>query len=239
MAGMGSDGRMSPRVRVVLVLLGAFVFGWLAAWAKGQDTDGLTTISQIRGAFGNLSAPWLLLGFVAGAQTSRLRNGALLGLAATLVGLTGFYLMTSLVVDLGGRTYLDNLAQELAANRAYYEGAVIAGPLFGLLGAWWRKTRTLPASILAGALLMAEPLVLIVIGLLFPDGMSSSGGGLPLVVRIVPGWGLTASRTSGVWISVYAVEFVLGLALVLYSLIRTRTLRQAEPASVEPRSAAV
>jgi hypothetical protein len=226
---------MSTRLRIVLVLVGAFAFGWLAAWAKGPDTDGLSTISQIRSAFGNLSAPWLLVGFVAGTQTSKLRTGALLGLAATLVGLTGFYLMTSLVVDLGGRNYLDNLARELAANRAYYEGAVIAGPLFGLLGAWWRQTRTVRASVLAGALLMAEPLVLIVIGLLFPDGMSSSGGGLPLVVRIVPGWGLTAARTSGAWIAVYAVEFLAGLTLLLYALIRTRALRQAQPSALEPR----
>jgi uncharacterized protein DUF6518 len=236
MASMSHDGRMSPRVRVALVLVGAFVFGWLAAWAKGQDTDGLSTISQVRGAFGNLSAPWLLVGFVAGTQTSRLRNGALLGLAATLAGLAGFYLMTSLVVDLGGRNYLDNLAQELAANRAYFEGAVIAGPLFGLLGAWWRQNRTVRASVLAGALLMAEPLVLILIGLLFPNGMSSSGGGLPLVVRIVPGWGLTASRTSGVWMAVYAVEFLAGLSLLLYAVIRVRALRQAQQTAAEPRS---
>jgi hypothetical protein len=91
--------------------------------------------------------------------------------------------------------------------------------------------------VLAGALLMAEPLVLIVIGLLFPDGMSSSGGGLPLVVRIVPGWGLTASRTSGVWIAVYTVEFALGLGLLVYGVIRTREVRQAQQTSaLEPRA---
>jgi hypothetical protein len=113
---------------------------------------------------------------------------------------------------------------------------VIAGPLFGLSGAWWRETRTVRASVLAGALLMAEPLVLILIGLLFPNGMSSSGGGLPLVVRIVPGWGLTASRTSGVWMGVYAVEFLAGLSLLLYALIRVRALRQAEHTAAEARS---
>ena len=65
--------------------------------------------------------------------------------------------------------------------------------------------------------------------------MSSSGGGLPLVVRIVPGWGLTAPRTSGVWIASYAVEFLAGLTLLLCALIRTLALRQAQPSVVEPR----
>jgi hypothetical protein len=199
------------------VLVGAFAFGVLAAWAKGPG--GVDAVSEVRSSLGNLSTPWLLVAFVAGAGFPRLRTGALVGLLATMAALTGFYLLSSLVQDLGNHGFLGDLRLELSANRGYLQGGLLTGPLFGALGAWWRQRQTLPASVLAGALLMAEPIVLLLLDALGPGGVLPSRGGMPTLVRIVPGWGLSAD-SSTVSIAVYASEFVLGLAVVLVALLR-------------------
>lgn len=216
---------MSSRRRLVLVLALAFAFGLAAGWIKGQDTDGLSTISQVRSSLGNLSTPWLLVAFVAGTRGSRIRSGALLGFLATVAALAGFYLLTTLVIDLGGHGFLADLRKELAANRGYFEGGFLTGPLFGALGAWWQRTRSLRASVLAGGLMMAEPLVLAGLGAVFSGGVLSASS-LPMVVRIIPGWSLSAD-SSGISIAVYAAEFGLGLAVLVDGVRRSRRLQPA------------
>lgn len=82
--------------------------------------------------------------------------------------------------------------------------------------------RTLPASILVGVLLMGEPLVLLLLGAFGPGGVLPAG--MPRVVRLVPGWGL--SGANAVSMAVYAAEFALGLGLVLLAARRApRSLR--------------
>jgi hypothetical protein len=129
--------------------------------------------------------------------------GALLGPLATGIALLAFHLWNSPLQDLGGDSFVDNVRLELAANRGYLEGGLVTGPLFGALGAWWRKTRSLRASVVAGALLMAEPLVLLVLGTAVPS--YSAPGGLPQVLRLVPGWGL-GSETSSISLGVYVTR---------------------------------
>lgn len=206
---------------MAIVLLTAFVFGVVAAWAKGPGA--VSAVSEVRNSFGNLSTPWLLVAFIAGSGFSRLRTAALAGLLATTAALVGFYLLSSIVQDLGGHGFFADLRLELSANRGYLEGGLITGPLFGALGSWWRRTRTLPASILAGVLLMAEPLALLLLGAFGPGGVLPAGP--PMVVRLVPGWGLS-NDASTVSIAVYAAEFALGLAVVLFAARRApRSLR--------------
>jgi hypothetical protein len=190
---------MSARLRVFLVLVGAFAFGVLAAWAKGQNTDGLSTISQVRSDLGNLSTPWLLVAFIAGTRSRRSGSGALLGFLATMSALLGFYLLTSLVVDLGGHGIPDNIGRELWANRVYLASGVLSGPLFGALGAWWQRTRSLHASVVAGALLIGEPIVLAATGVLFPA---------------------TAVGLNAISVAVYASELALGLVVLLVARSR-------------------
>jgi hypothetical protein len=198
---------MSPRFRIALVLVGAFAFGLLAAWAKGQNTDGLSTISQVRSDLGNLSTPWLLVAFIAGTQSNRSRSGALLGFLATMSALLGFYLLTSLIVDLGGHGIPDNLGRELWANRIYLVSGALSGPVFGALGAWWRKTRSLHASVVAGALLIGEPIVLAGLGVLFPA---------------------TVVGRNAISVAVYASELALGLVVLVLARSRvSASLRQA------------
>ncbi|HEY0871319.1 MAG TPA: hypothetical protein VGD55_13040, partial [Acidothermaceae bacterium] len=108
--------------RVCAVLVMAFAFGVCAAWAKGQNIGVDPYVAQLRGAAGNLSTPWLLVPFFAGMQSSRPRRGAVVGLAATLCALAGFYLLSTLVENLGGHGFLGDLRLELSGNRAYFEG---------------------------------------------------------------------------------------------------------------------
>jgi hypothetical protein len=208
---------MPSRRTYVRVVAAAFLFGLVAAWAKGQG--GADHLAELRSDLGNLSTPWLLVAFLAGTTCSRLRAGALLGLLATTAALASFYLWNSIVQDLGADSFLGDLRLELSANRGYLEGGLITGPLFGTLGAWWRATRTLRASVLAGVLLMAEPLVLLVLGTIVPGYAAPQG--LPQVLRLVPGWGL-GSETQTITIAVYTAEFIAGLCVFLMATLRPR-----------------
>jgi hypothetical protein len=203
-------------VRVGVVLVAAFAFGVLAAWAKGQNTGGVAEVSQARNALGNLSTPWLLVAFFAGMQSPQIGRGAAVGLVATLFALAGFYLLSTLVENLGGHGFIGDLRLELSGNRAYFEGGVITGPIFGALGAWWRRRPTARTSLLAGGLLIAEPLVMLALGPIHHHVLSA-GTGLPLIARIIPGWGLTSNSGAAAW-AVYAVELALGVAVVAIGL---------------------
>ncbi|HTC69445.1 MAG TPA: DUF6518 family protein [Acidothermaceae bacterium] len=219
----------SVTTRLGVVLLSALAFGVLAAWAKGQNTDGVQQVSQLRSALGNLSTPWLLVAFFAGMQSSRPRRGAVIGLAATLCALAGFYLLSTMVENLGGHGFIGDLRIELSGNREYFEGGIVTGPIFGALGAWqklWSSRPTARTSLLAGGLLIGEPLVMLGLGT-FRHHVLSAGSGLPLIARIIPGWGLTASSSGAVW-AVYAAELALGLAVILVALTipRRRSTRR-------------
>lgn len=217
--------RRSFAVRLGAVLLAAFAFGVLAAWAKGQNTDGVAQVSQLRNAFGNLSTPWLLVAFFAGMQSPRPRQGAIVGLAATFAALIGFYLLSTLVENLGGHGFIGDLRLELTGNRAYFEGGVITGPIFGALGAWWRRRPTARTSLLAGGLLIAEPLVMLALGPIHHHVLSA-GTGLPLIARIIPGWGLTADSGGGAW-AVYTAELALGVVVIAIGLANRTRLRSS------------
>jgi len=210
-------------MRLGAVLLAAFAFGVLAAWAKGQNTDGVAQVSQLRNVLGNLSTPWLLVAFFAGMQSPRLGRGALFGLVATLCALAGFYLLSTLVENLGGHGFIGDLRLELSGNRAYFEGGVVTGPIFGALGSWWRRRPTARTSLLAGGLLIAEPLVMLALGPIRHHVLSASTG-LPLIARIIPGWGLTANSGAAAW-AVYAAELALGVAVVAIGLAHHKRLR--------------
>ena len=219
-------------MRLGAVLLAAFAFGVFAAWAKGQGTGG---ISGVRATLGNVSTPWVLVGFFAGAQTTQLGRGALLGLLATAVALVGFCIFTTLVENLGGHGFVGDLRLELSGNRAYFEGGILTGPLFGALGAKLRqhesrqqqhgreRRSTGRTALLVGALLIAEPLGMVVLGAVKGHVLARATG-LPLGARIIPGWGLNGSSGSTSW-AIYGIEFLLGIAVVAWSLRNRLTER--------------
>ena len=67
-------------------------------------------------------------------------------------------------------------------------------------------------SLLAGGLLIAEPLVMVALGPIRHHVLSASTG-LPLIARIIPGWGLTPNSGAAAW-AVYATELALGVVVV-------------------------
>lgn len=207
---------MSLRSRFALVLLGALAFGVVAALVEGKS-GGEGSLAELRNSLGNLSTPYLLIAFIAGTLCARLRTGALAGLAAISSALLGYYVVSALVVgELG----------VFSSNRGYLQGGVFAGLAFGALGAWWGQRRRLSASIVAGLLLMAEPLVLLALGAVGPDQV---GG--PTVLLLVPGWGLTLDRGT-IPLAVYAAEFLVGVGVVLLAVWAAR--RGPRPAAPQP-----
>jgi hypothetical protein len=139
--------------RVFLIVLAATAFGVAMSVLKGNGAG-------IRDDIGNLSAPWLLLPFFAGAaMRGRGLAGAAIGLAATCAGLMAFYVANAFVLNLGPHSLLVDLQLAVSATGYWFQRGLVSGPVFGALGALWRRrgysTRGAVAAIL---LLDAEPL---------------------------------------------------------------------------------
>jgi hypothetical protein len=208
---------VSTRLRYLLVLVGAFAFGLFAAWAKGQNTDVLGIVSQVRSDLGNLSTPWLLVPFAAGVLVPRRWGSSIAGLAATAAALVGFYLFTTLVIDLGGHGFIADFRKELLANRYYLEGGIVTGPLFGFVGGWWKRSVSITPLILVGALLMAEPLVLLGMDALGAIGLTTASQ-LPGPLRLLPGWQLSLNADA-LTLAVYGTEFIVGVVLLALAIV--------------------
>lgn len=139
-----------PKAALVLAL--ALLFGAAMSWLKGNG-------SGFRDAVGNASAPWLLVPFLAGAAAGsrRLTVCALAGLAATLAALAGFYIANSVVLELGPHPWLTDLALTVRSGLYWGERALVTGPVFGALGGWWRRDRSLAAAATIAAMFVLEP----------------------------------------------------------------------------------
>jgi hypothetical protein len=142
-------------VALVLVLSAAFGAGdqYLGsltgsghAWAVGWSSD----ISL-------LSAPWLVLPFVAGATQRDARRGALLGLGCTYVALAAYGVMTLSPIE---HAHLSVAAVRgfFVSERAVLVGGVLTGPLFGWFGQQWRTRRAIVGALVTAAALCLEPL---------------------------------------------------------------------------------
>jgi hypothetical protein len=214
--------------RVAKLLLVAFAFGVVAALLKGQSGDGRAIVSQVRSELGNLSAPWVLIAWFAGTRSRRIPVSSVLGLAATTIALVGFYLVSGVVEPMDRGGVVRDVGAWISANRVYFEAALVSGPVFGALGGWWARRRSPSAFAVAGLLMIGEPLVLWLTGAIFPNGVLSPLTGLPLVVRIVPGFALTGA--GAVSIAVHVAEIAGGIGL----LVVGRRRRERPAASTVP-----
>ncbi len=210
------------------LLLVAFAFGVGAALLKGQSGDGRAIVSQVRSELGNLSAPWVLIAWFAGTRSRRIPVSSVLGLAATTIALVGFYLVSAVVEPMDRGGVVRDVGAWVSANRVYFEAALVSGPLFGALGGWWARRPSPSAFAVAGLLMIGEPLVLWLTGAIFPSGVLSPITGLPLVIRIVPGFGLGGA--GAVSIVVHVAEIAGGIGL----LVVGRRRRERAAASTVP-----
>jgi hypothetical protein len=115
-------------------------------WAAGWSSD----ISL-------LSAPWLVLPFVAGATQRDPRRAALLGLACTYAALLGYAVMTLSPVEHAHLT-VATFRGFLISERSVLVGGIVTGPLFGWFGQRWRTRREIWGALLTAAVLCLEPL---------------------------------------------------------------------------------
>lgn len=186
-----------PTRRLLGALALAALFGAAAGLVKGDDPG-------LRGAVGNLSAPWVLVGLLPALRSRTLLRGAALGAATTFVALVAFYTVLSVVLagHLGGGGPVRELLVEVEANRVYFVAGAVCGPLAGAAGAWLGRSRTraserATAGVVTGVLLTAEILVVALV-----EGRQLAPP--PFYLR----WGVSDWRA-------YSGEAVLGVAVLL------------------------
>ena len=135
------------------VLAGALCFG--AAMSVIHGSQG-----GVRATIGNLSAPWLLIAFGAGAALGKrgVWPGAGAGLLVTVLALCAFYVANIYVLGLTGHGLLGDLRFALASGAYYIRLGLLSGPVMGILGALSRRRRSMGIALAATGLLVFEPL---------------------------------------------------------------------------------
>lgn len=104
-----------------LALLGGLAIGVATNVLQGVLSGGVNSIA-------NTGSAWVAGAFVAGALAPRL--APLLGLLTQVGAVVGYYGYAELVRDGMG---------DLRAPSVWLCFAVVAGPVFGLAGTWWRR----------------------------------------------------------------------------------------------------
>lgn len=110
-----------------------------------------------------LSAPWLVLAFVAGWTQRDPRRAAILGLACTASAFVAYGLMTLSPLENAHLTYTTVAGFARSESRVVI-GGVLTGPLFGWFGQQWRSRHAWLGAIVTAAAVTLEPLVRIPAG---------------------------------------------------------------------------
>jgi MFS family permease len=187
---------------IVAVVLG-FGFGALDQYLGSRSALGAwaATVS-------GLSAPWLVLPFVAGMTQERSRRGMALGLVVILSALAGYFLMTYSPMEnvpLGESLPGMLRMARTGWNPLWIGSAFVIGPLYGSLGVRWRVDRSWISAVLVTLAILSEPAARRSAGMLYRP---------PLV---------------------WEAELVMGALVALVfaqSILASRRLRQAEPHTV-------
>jgi hypothetical protein len=137
--------------RVLMILVAAAVFGAGMSIVKGNDVG-------LRDDIGNLSAPWLLLPFFAGAAVQKPTLAWMAGFAATVAALSAFYVANAFVLDLGPHSVLNDLRLTIGATGYWLPRGLVSGPVFGALGGLWRRRGYPTLGVAMLLLLDVEPL---------------------------------------------------------------------------------
>ena len=155
-----------------MAYLVALILG-LAFGAGDQYLGTLLWVGPWTATAAQVSAPWLILPFVAGITQARSRRAAALGLVVTVSALFGYFAMSYSPMEVHPWS-LERFAQGMVAvtttgyNPAYILVGLVTGPLFGLLGQRWRVRRSwVSAALVAGALCL-EPVARWLSGQLMP-----------------------------------------------------------------------
>jgi hypothetical protein len=151
-------------VAYLIAALTGLVFG-----AADQYLGSRSALGGWAAAVSGLSAPWLMLPFVAGMTQDRVRRGMTIGLVVTLSALVGYIAMTYTPVE---NVPLDRFFPGVIAmttsgyNPAWIVGGLLTGPLYGYLGLRWRLDRSWVSAVLVTVALTMEPLARRAVGML-------------------------------------------------------------------------
>ena len=110
-----------------------------------------------------LSAPWLLVAFLAGCTQQDPWRAALLGFACTAAALLGYGLMTLSPVE-NAQLNLHTVAGFVRSESPVVVGSVFTGPLFGWFGQRWRTERAWLGALVAAATVCLEPFARAAVG---------------------------------------------------------------------------
>jgi hypothetical protein len=128
-----------------------------AAFGAGDQYLGSLSAHPWAADVSLLSAPWLVLAFVAGWTQREPRTAALLGFACTVAALLGYGLMTLSPVEHAHLT-TQTIRGFVVSERRVIVGAVFTGPLFGWFGNRWRAQRAWAGALTVGGAVCLEPL---------------------------------------------------------------------------------
>jgi uncharacterized membrane protein (UPF0136 family) len=138
-------------VIVVVALLIAALFG------AGDQYLGSFSMHPWMADASLLSAPWLVLAFLAGCTQREAKRAAMLGLGCTLAALVGYGLMTLSPVENAHLTVTTGTGFLRSSSRIFLAG-LVTGPLFAWFGQRWRAGESWVGALATAGTLCLEPL---------------------------------------------------------------------------------
>ncbi len=151
-----------------MTYVAAVVLG-LTFGAVDQYLGSRSALGAWAATVSGLSAPWLVVPFVAGMTQVRVRRGMALGLVVTVSAVVGYFAMTYSPME---NVALSRAFQGIVAmarsggNPLWIAGAFIVGPLYGFLGVRWRVDRSWISAALVTTVILLEPVARRSVGML-------------------------------------------------------------------------
>jgi hypothetical protein len=147
----------SPALVVVLALVLSAAFGAGDQYLGSLEGSGHAWAAGWSADVSLLSAPWLVLPFLAGCTQRTARRAALLGLGCTYVALLGYGVMTVSPLE-NAHVTVATVRGFVVSERSVLAGGIVTGPLFGWLAWRWRARREIAGALALAAALCLEPL---------------------------------------------------------------------------------
>lgn len=171
----------------VIAIVVGFVFGALDQYL------GSLKVGSILGTWSwtvsGMSAPWLLLPFLAGLTQERRRTAMVLGIVVTMAALAGYFAMSNSPMEGAPlERFFDRVVTMVSTgyNPLWIVGGIVSGPLYGFLGHRWRVVRSWISAAAVTCALCLEPLARGSVGML--SGSSFVWGAEIAIGTVVAVW---------------------------------------------------
>jgi len=128
-----------------------------ALYGAGDQYFGSFSIHPWMADVSFISAPWLVLAFLAGCTQRAARRAVLLGLACTFSALVGYGVMTLSPVE-HAHVSGPAVVAFIRSEGRVLGGGVVTGPLFAWFGQRWRAERAWLGALATAAAFCLEPL---------------------------------------------------------------------------------